>query len=45
MRFSSVVATYSGGCGIEAQTGIGYCWSYSQMIPAPILPPEPEPLV
>lgn len=45
MRFSSVTATYGGGCGIEAQTGIGYCWSYSQMIPVPILPPEPEPLV
>jgi alpha-tubulin suppressor-like RCC1 family protein len=45
MRFSSVVATYSGGCGIEAETGIGYCWSYSQMIPAPIPPPVSEPLI
>jgi alpha-tubulin suppressor-like RCC1 family protein len=44
-RFSSVVATYRGGCGIEAETGISYCWSYSQMIPATILPPVPEPLV
>lgn len=38
-RFSSIVATYGGGCGVEADTEVGYCWTYSQMIPVPILPP------
>ena len=35
-RFSSIVAAFSGFCGVEAETGLGYCWDVSKPVASPI---------
>ena len=43
-RFTSMSAGRAGGhevCGVEAQTGRGFCWGLSRLLPTPLAPPAP----
>jgi alpha-tubulin suppressor-like RCC1 family protein len=43
-RFTSVSAGGAGGyevCGVEAQTGRGFCWGLSRLLPTPLAPSAP----
>lgn len=35
-RFSSIAAAFTGFCGVEAETGLGYCWDVSRPVVTPI---------
>jgi hypothetical protein len=39
-RFSNIGATFHGACAVEAGTGLGYCWSNSDLVLWPVPVPS-----